>query len=417
MEHDITTNDVKGIKLMMQKIGSFLSLLVLLLSFKAYSESLKPGPWRFELKTAHANVPFIIEFHWKKNRLEGTLFNGKESIPLKDIVYVRDSLIIPIQTYEITLELKVEGKDVLRGELVRQNKNPKVRTPVLGMFGEKERFPGTKDKATINLTGRWAMTLTDSSGVASQGVGVFEQKDNYFTGSILTPTGDYRYCEGFVSANEFQCASFDGMYNYLLKGVVREKRMDAGILSSSITKVIGFTDSKAELPDAYKQTKLETNALNFKFPDLKGKFHALKDPQFHNKAVILQVFGSWCPNCLDEMNYLMPWYEQNKKRGVEIIALAFERSLDFNEAKKQLIKVKIKRKVPYLILQAGSTSDDKPMDKLPGLKNFISFPTTIFLNKKHEVLKVHAGFSGPSTGEFFEKWKKEFDENVNEILK
>lgn len=402
---------------MMQKIGSFLSLLVLLVSFEAYSESLKAGAWRFELKTAHANVPFVIEFHWNKKRLEGTLFNGKESIPLKDIVYVRDSLFIPIQTYEITLELKQDGANVLRGDLVRHNKNPKVRTGVIGKFGEKERFPGEKEKSTIDLNGKWMLTLTDDAGVASRGVGVFEHKDNYFTGSILTPTGDYRYCEGFVSGNEFQCASFDGVYNYVLKGIVRDKRLDAGILSGSITKVIGFADAKAELPDAYKHTSLETQKFSFKFPDVKSHFVSLSDPQFHNKAVIVQIFGSWCPNCLDEMNYLIPWYKENKKRGIEIVALSFERSLDFNEARKQLIRLKNKKEVPYPLLIAGATSNDKPMDKLPGLKNFISFPTTIFLNKKHEVIKVHAGFSGPSTGEFFEKWKTEFDENVNTILK
>ncbi len=402
---------------MMKKIGSFLSLLVLLLSFRAYSESLKPGPWRFELKSAHANIPFIIEFHWKKKRLEGTLFNGKESIPLKDIVYVRDSLFIPIQTYEITLELKQENPNLLRGELIRHNKNPKVKTPVVGKFGEKERFPGDKDKANINLSGKWMLTLNDESGTSTQGVGVFEQKDNYFTGSILTPTGDYRYCEGFISGNEFECASFDGVYNYLLKGILNGKRMDAGILSSSVTKIIGFMDSKADLPDAYKQTTLEEKKFSFKFPDLKSNFVSLSDPQFHNKAVIVQIFGSWCPNCLDEMNYLIPWYKENKKRGVEIVALSFERSLDFNEARKQLIRLKNKKNVPYPLLLAGATSEDKPMNKLPGLKNFISFPTTIFLNKKHEVVKIHAGFSGPSTGDFFEKWKTEFDENVNIILK
>jgi hypothetical protein len=117
------------------------------------------------------------------------------------------------------------------------------------------------------------------------------------------------------------------------------------------------------------------------------------------------------------MNFLIPWYLKNAKRGVEIIALAFERSLSIEEATRQLLKVQKKLNVPYLILQAGSTSEDIPADKLPGLKNFISFPTTIFLNRKHEVVKVHAGFSGPSTGEYFEKWKEEFNQTVNQLLK
>ena len=117
------------------------------------------------------------------------------------------------------------------------------------------------------------------------------------------------------------------------------------------------------------------------------------------------------------MNFLIPWYKNNHKRGVEIIALAFERSLSPEEANKQLLKVQKKMQVPYTLLQAGSTAEDKPMDKILGLKNFISFPTTIFLDKKHKVVKVHAGFSGPSTGEFFETWKKEFNQTVNGLLK
>ena len=74
-------------------------------------------------------------------------------------------------------------------------------------------------------------------------------------------------------------------------------------------------------------------------------------------------------------------------------------------------------KIPYTVLIAGSTSQDKPADKIPGIKNFISFPTTVFLNKKHEVVKVHAGFTGPSTGEFYQKWKTEFNQTVDELLK
>ena len=108
---------------------------------------------------------------------------------------------------------------------------------------------------------------------------------------------------------------------------------------------------------------------------------------------------------------------KNSKRGVEIISLAFERSLSIQDATRQLKKVQKKMNVPYVILQAGSTPEDKPSDKLPGLHNFISFPTTIFLNKNHEVVKVHAGFNGPSTGEFFEDWKEEFNKTIDGLLK
>lgn len=400
---------------MMKKTWSILALGTLFLSFSALADSLKPGPWRFELRTANAAVPFIINFQQKDGALTATLQNGKETIELNDIDANAKHISIPLQTYEVSLELEPPKDNKLIGYLVRHNKNPKVKTPVIGFHGEEERFLQDTAKPKIDLNGRWKVKLTDEQKKVEDGVIVFEQKGKTINGSILTPTGDYRYMSGFVSGEEFEAASFDGMYNYLVRGRVRKGILEARILSNYLTKIEGVKDSKAELPDAYKQTQLES--LSFKFPNLAGEQVSLSDKRFKNKPVIVQFFGSWCPNCLDEMNYLIPWYKENHKRGIEIIALAFERSNDPAEAKKQLLKTQRKKDIPYTLLIAGSTADDKPKDKIKGLKNFISFPTTVFLNKNHEVVKVHAGFTGPSTGEFYEKWKKEFNETVDGLLK
>lgn len=401
---------------MMKNISKIVALMVLFLTFQAHSAELSTGPWRFELKTAHAPIPFIIDFKRVKNKYYGTLKNGKESIKLNDIRIKDKRVIIYLQTYEVTLDMDQPKEGKMIGLLIRHNKNPKVETPVRAVHNEKERYPEEKYKPLIDLNGRWAVTLTDESDKKDVGVIVFEQKGNELNGSILTPTGDYRYMEGFVSGSEFEAASFDGVYNYIVRGNVdKDGKLVAKILSNTKTMIEGKKDPNAELPDAYKQTQVES--LNFSFPDLSGKQVTLNDKKFKNKPVIIQFFGSWCPNCLDEMNYLIPWYKENKGRGIEIVALAFERSLSVEEAKKQLKKVQKKKKIPYTLLLAGSTSEHKPMDKIPGLKNFISFPTTVFLNKKHEVVKVHAGFTGPSTGEFYTRWKTEFNQTVNEILK
>lgn len=400
---------------MMKKYGIIWCLLLLFMSLGASAKNIKAGKWRFELRTTHAAVPFIIEFKYnQKKRLTGTLFNGGETIPLEDISYVKDEIIIPLQTYELSLELDQQGTKSLVGYLVRKNKNPKVKTPVVGIHGYDERYPGKKKGAKVDLSGKWQVELTDDRKEKSQGVVVFKQDGRELTGSILTPTGDYRYLEGYVEGNKFEAASFDGVYNYIFKGKLDKDKLVAEIRSNYITKVEGKKDDKAALPDAYEQTKLKQ--LKFIFPDLKGQSVTLNHAKFKGKPVIVQIFGSWCPNCLDEMNYLIPWYKENAKRGIEIIALSFERSLSQDDAKIQLLKVQNKLQVPYTMLLAGSTSEDKPMEKIEGLKNFISFPTTIFLNKNHEVVKVHAGFTGPSTGEFFEKWKVEFNQTVDGLL-
>jgi len=286
---------------------------------------------------------------------------------------------------------------------------------VTGKHGISHRFPGDKIQSSIKLGGRWAIDMIDENDVKSKGVLLFWQKGNEINGTILTPTGDYRYFDGFISDNNFEAASFDGVYNYLIRGKIIGGVLEATLLSNNITKIFGKRDPKAEIPDPYSQTQV--GKLDFVFPTLKGKMINLKNPKFQNKPVIVQIFGSWCPNCLDELNFLIPWYEANHKRGIEVIALAFERSLSHEDAKYQLSKVQAKFQIPYTILLAGYTAEDKPAEKLPTIKNFISFPTTIFLNKKHEVVKVHAGFTGPSTGPYYEKFKKEFTEITDQLLK
>lgn len=385
------------------------------MSLSAYSESLKTGPWRFELQATYGTVPFIINITKHGKEYSGVLKNGKEKIKLTDIEVTKEEIKIPLQSYEMSLIMNLPKEGTMNGFLVRLNKNPVVKTQVIAVHGEDERFPEDKSKPKIDLNGKWAVTLLDEQDKKEEGVIVFEQKGNDLSGSILTPTGDYRYLEGFVSGNEFEAASFDGVYNYSLRGKVINGNMEAAILANYRTLIKGKKDEKAALPDAYKQT--EVPALNFEFPDLHGKKVSLKDKQFENKPVIIQFFGSWCPNCLDETNYLVPWYKENKKRGIEIVALSFERSLSPADAKKQLSKTVKKLNMNYTVLLAGSTSEDKPAEKIPGIKNFMSFPTTVFLNKKHEVVKVHAGFTGPSTGEFYEKWKTEFNQTVDELLK
>lgn len=401
---------------MMKKTWLSCFLMLVFISFNVYAKNIKAGKWRFELRTTHAAIPFIVEFSYdQEKRLTGVLHNGEEKIKLDHISYVDKEIFIPLQTYELSMDLDQQGDKSLVGYLIRKNKNPVVKTPLIGTYGIKGRYPGKKKKATIKLDGKWSLELADEKDQKGPAVGMFRQNGNVLTGSILTPTGDYRYMEGVVQEDKFEAASFDGIYNYVFRGTLKDGKLSGEIASNSLIKLTGVKDEKAKLPDAYKQTELPQ--LKFIFPDLKGQSVSLNHPKFKEKPVIVQIYGSWCPNCMDEMKYLIPWYTENNKRGIEIVALAFERSLSQDAAKIQLLKVQNKLKVPYPILLAGSTSEDKPADKIQGLKNFISFPTTIFLNRKHEVVKVHAGFNGPSTGEFFETWKKEFNQTIDELLK
>jgi hypothetical protein len=64
--------------------------------------------------------------------------------------------------------------------------------------------------------------------------------------------------------------------------------------------------------------------------------------------------------------------------------------------------------VPYPILWGGNANKDSASKALPAAGGIKAFPTTLFVKKNGEVLKVHSGFSGPATGEAYDAWRKEF---------
>jgi hypothetical protein len=119
---------------------------------------------------------------------------------------------------------------------------------------------------------------------------------------------------------------------------------------------------------------------------------------------------------MDETKFLAPWYTENKERGVEIIGLAYERKPDFAYASARVKKMIDKLDVSYDFVVAGTDDKEKASQTLPMLNRVVAFPTTIFIGKDGKVKKIHTGFSGPGTGVYFEQFKEQFNQTINELL-
>ena len=50
------------------------------------------------------------------------------------------------------------------------------------------------------------------------------------------------------------------------------------------------------------------------------------------------------------------------------------------------------------------------------LNKVLAFPTTIFVDRKGQVRRIHTGFSGPGTGVHFEQWERGFRAFMAELL-
>jgi thiol-disulfide isomerase/thioredoxin len=398
-------------------------ILVFLGLFSACSSPayyLTNGLWRGVFHVQDAEIPFLFDV--KSADTENptvTLINGEERVELSDVTYRNDSVIIPIRIYDAVMEAKVD-RACMTGRLVKLYSNrADSRVPFTAQKGMASRFTATGEKATASLDGRWDITVP-ARDMAGQ-VGIFRQKaDGYLVGSILTPTGDYRYLEGTVQADRFYLSAFAGMTPYLIRGQFTgaDGFTAEFITPAGISHLKGERNPDASLPDAYAMTTLKPGytSLGFRLPDLDGREVSLDDPKYDGQVVIVSLLGSWCPNCLDETAFLAPWYKANRVRGVEVIGLAFERKDDIEYAKNQLSVFMEQLGVTYDILFAGRVGDETVAKVLPELNRIMSYPTTVFIDKKGQVRKIHAGFSGPATGKFYEEFKTEFNRTVDELV-
>jgi peroxiredoxin len=402
------------------KIFLSLAIVALISSCQQPTKLLMEGPWRGVFILAENEVPFLFEVTGQS--AENTtvfLVNGTDKFPLTSVSYRNDSVFIPIDLYDAVLKAKI-GEDELSGRFVKLAIDKSDGgVPFTAKYGKAPRFAESSEKPEAFLNGTWDINL-GSGESADKTVGNFDQKGSFLTGSILTTTGDYRFLEGDVQGKKFQLSAFGGSSPYLLMGEFNSDSTFTGefITPRKATEISGVRNSKAALPDAYTVTYLKEgySTIDFTFPNLEGEQVALSDPKYNGKVVVVTILGSWCPNCLDENAFLAGWYKENKSRGIEIIGLGFERKNDFESAKKSLTSLKKRLDIQYEILFAGQSGTANASKALPALNGIASFPTTIFIDKKGNVRKVHSGFNGPATGKFYDEFKVEFNALIDQLL-
>ena len=392
----------------------------------------------FEVKT-EVNKPVVY--------LINQGLNGEERLRCDDIKSAGDSTTIRLHAFDAALVVRADGAGKLKGSWVKYDSETPYRVPFTAYQTEVRQLfdsEGTKlsvvNKTLINGQ-KYRVEFTDNEGKKYPAVGIFKQSpgsENTVTGTFLTSTGDYRYLAGGFHIRQgkevIMLSTFDGSHAFLFTAHNGQKEpIDITKEYAPNTLFCDFysgkaghetwtavPDPKAKLPDADTLTYLKKgeSRLNFKFPNvLEGGSISPTDPKYRGKVVVLQILGSWCPNCMDETNFLAPWYEKNKARGVEIIGLGYERSGDYAVSAPKLRSMRERFHIGYDVAFAGVSNKDSVARSLPQLAKFLAFPTTIFLDKKGNVRKIHTGFAGPGTGKYYQEEMAGFTSTIDKLLK
>ncbi|CAG5012007.1 Thiol-disulfide oxidoreductase ResA [Dyadobacter sp. CECT 9275] len=385
----------------------------------------KEGVWRATLLRDGQALPFILEIRKNTDGKTFSVFavNGSERLRMDTAFVAQDSIHIPMQLFDSEIVAHIEPGS-LKGKYNRlSGKNVIAWLPFEAKFGDNYKFYKQGEaRSPVNITGKWSAVFHNpATGGNTPSVANFTQKGSDVTGSFLTPTGDYRFLTGSMNGDSLYLSTFDGSNAMLFKASVQADGTLKGVLWTGVAGYRTWTakaDPDAKLPDATKLTFLKPGAgeVNFSFTDSKGQTVSLSDAAFKNKVVILQIMGSWCPNCMDETNFLVPWYKKNKKRGVEIIGLAFEKSDNPDISNPKIKRMITRFGIEYPVLLAGTNTDAGTAKALPMLNKVMSYPTTIFIDKKGKVREIHTGFSGPGTGKYYDQFVEEFTRLTDKLL-
>lgn len=377
------------------------------------------GKWLFELEIEDEAIPFNAEIQNNGNGPEFVVMNGDERITAEHFSISADSFKVQLPIFNTALLGRSDGNNTILGMFHDYSRSGDYMIPFNGRKTTETRFR-IAEEPSVKVSGKWKVEFSPGSDNAYMAIGEFKQDGSKATGTFLTTTGDYRYLEGNVSGDSLYLSCFDGSHAFLFKAHINEDSISGDFWSGTHWQEnwVGKRDVNYSLPDADKLTFLKPGheRLAFSFPNMQGETVSLSDERFDDKVVIVQLMGSWCPNCMDETAYLVQLHEKFHQQGLEVISLAFEKSENAETNLRSLKRLKEHFGIPYEILLAGKASKKEAAEKLPMLNHVLSFPTTIFIDRKGNVRRVHTGFSGPGTGEYYNEFVEDTDRFVAELL-
>ena len=423
------------------RIGFFLFLFILFqFSCLKLGESFKglpPGTWRgvlylsdeesgFDEKT-NGELPFNFEVVYDNpDSFHIVILNGEERIIVNDIRMGvdrrtgRDTLWIDFPVYDSHIKAQYE-EDAIEGFWVARNRKD-YQIKFKALHARTYRFFELPDPPSADLSGRWECNFEIETDHPNKVIGEFVQKGNYLSGTFMTNTGDDRYLEGQVSGDRLFLSTFDGSHAYLYEAKILPDGQLTGIYRSGKhfkTYWEGKRNDTIEsndLGDPFTLTRMNNAGEKFSFalPDTEGNIVDISKPPYEGKPKLIQIMGTWCPNCRDETNYLLDYLRMHPDPGFEIVGISFERHTDESKAIQAIKTYRDKLQIPYSIVYGGSNDKAKASTVLPMLNGVIAFPTLIFLDAQNQVVAIHTGFAGPATSGY-ETFKKEFESLVEKI--
>ncbi len=376
--------------------------------------TLKSGYWKGSLLVQNQPIPFM--FYIDSNQ-RIAVYNDKKLLKMNAIENVKDSSKVAFNAFPNYFKFKIKSNKDFAGYFVNpDHKEPRIQLKAKYISDKPFQLLRGSNKMDL-ISGKWEVKFISNTDHPYFAIGQFYNEKNTIKGTFLKNSGDEGFLSGTFINDTLKLYSFNGSSASIFIANLKNDTLKGMYLSGNSGKThwMAFKNENFQLEDKNAITYLVDDSLFFNFKTITGETFTYPNDQLKNKVIIFQIMGTWCPNCLDETLFFKELYEKYHKSGLEIIGIAYEKPTNFDKQVQRVQRFIKNEQLSYPILIGGSLSNNKVEKDFSMLNKIAAFPTAIYINRKGEVAKIYTGFSGPGTGNIYEKYKREtitFIENL-----
>lgn len=390
----------------------FLAAVLFAVAPAAMAQSLA-GLWDATVVVNGLEIPFRMEFAGEGSSIRGSFFNGDEKVTSTSGRLENSSLVLNFEHYATKLEATLKD-GALEGRYTG------------GRGAADYPFHATRHTAAPALKGgvppidgNWEIEVKSPKGESAWRF-IVRQTGADISAAIFRIDGDTGTLSGSYKDGKFVLSHFSGARPSLYEvSVLADGSLE--ILQNGKNKLVAYRPAEARAkglpeptdPDHHTRVRDADEPFRFSFPDLNGKTVSDTDLKFQGKVVVVNITGSWCPNCHDEAPFLAELYRKYRKQGLEIVALSFEEADQLPNPTRLRAFIK-QYGIEYTVLVGGTP--DEFTAKIPQAVNLNSWPTTFFIGRDGRVHSVHAGFPGKASGALHGETKQEITALVEKLL-
>ncbi len=379
---------------------------------------LDTGLWRATLNLNGTDLPFNLEFTQDNGQLSAAVINQNERLEIETLSVSQDSIILELPYFPSVIKAHIDSPSLISGVWINHSKE-NYRVPFTAESNKAFRFTSTN--SSIAIKNRYHVIFDEKSTEPWNAVLEIENNEGHIFATFLTETGDYRYLEGNLMNDGIYLSTFDGSHAFLFSADISGDSLINGKFLSGThyeTTWIGSKNNTFELQSPEKLTYLKENYeyFDFRLPNQNGDTVTWKDLSLDNKVVIVDIMGSWCPNCMDASKAL---HELSKPFGddIHILPIAFEATEDLALARTRISKMNKDLGIDnHQFLFGGKANKSRAAETFPMLNHIMSFPTLIFIDKDRNVRQIYTGFYGPGTGSHYNDFMKQTEALLKEMV-